>query len=89
MELIDDQNNVIGSAELNLDNYTTVKEGEQIIETQTLYYNHNKNIINAADIKYSFINGQKAWFGPRDALMKTIMRAVRLNQATQGSILMG
>lgn len=88
--MIDDRNNVIGAAELNLEDYTNVKEGEEIIETQTLYHTQDKKQINAADIKYSFINGQRAEFGPRDVLNASIMRAVRpQGEITQGSVIIG
>lgn len=65
LELVDDKNNVIGSAELNLDEYISVKQGDEIVETQTLFHKDGEHQINAADLKYSFISGKYADFQPK------------------------
>ena len=47
LELVDDRNNVIGSTELNLDEYVHVKEGDEVIETQTLFHKEGNEQIKA------------------------------------------
>ena len=65
LELVDDRNNTIGSAKIDLDEYTSIKQGDELIETQTLFYNDNGKKINAGDLKFSYIAGKYADFKPR------------------------
>lgn len=38
LELVDDSYTVVGSAELNLEEYTQVTPGDEVFETQTLFH---------------------------------------------------
>jgi hypothetical protein len=56
--LIGNDKKVLGSSDLNLDRYTSVKEGDEIFETQTLFFKEKEEQINAAELKWSFLNGR-------------------------------
>ena len=61
LRLVDSQNNTLGQAEINLDNYIHVKEGDEILETQTLFAKQKKEgetPVAIADLKYTFLNGK-------------------------------
>ena len=60
LQLVDDRNNVVGTHEMALDAYTSVKQGDEIIENVTLYHQEAGHKIAAADLKYSFMNGRYA-----------------------------
>ena len=79
LRLVDSQNNTLGQAEINLDNYIHVKEGDEILETQTLFAKQKKEgetPVAIADLKYTFLNGKYADFKARNPMMTSVMRAL-------------
>ena len=79
---------MIGSTELNLDEYVHVKEGDEVIETQTLFHKEGNEQIKAGDVKYSFISGKYADFKPRSEMVTSVLRAIRpQNEFSQSSMM--
>ena len=78
LQIFDESGDVVGSAELNFDDFMDVKEGEEVIQIQTLFQNKKLKQVATADLKYTYIIGKTANFQPRESMLKSsLIRYVR------------
>lgn len=81
LELIDEQEQVVGAADVNLAEVYKMKEGDEVLQTQELFFEENKQRVVAADIKYTFMLGNTPNFQPRSQLFTSAIRGIRTKDA--------
>jgi hypothetical protein len=54
-----------------------VKEEDEVLQSQELFFQDKEALVNAADLKYSFILGGNPSFKPRTEMFTSAIRAIR------------
>ena len=87
VELIDEGYNVVGKTDLELEELSEVKEGNEVYAAEELFKMVENKEIDAASLKFSYIIGEEPTFSVVRNVLKSSMRGTRpVSQRTPSKI---
>jgi hypothetical protein len=77
LELINGNGEEVGSSWLDLSKLLEAKPGDEVFVAEELFFKDEEQLVDAANLKYSFIVGEKASFSHIQDILRSSVRGIR------------